>query len=318
MSEGRRGSGVGQVVRGDVDRLDRGDRTLVGGGDAFLHRTHLRREVGLVAHRTRHSAEKRGHFRTGLGESEDVVHEDQGFLARSITEFLRHGEARKTHSETCARRFVHLTEDHGHLVEDVALVAFLVGVLRFRHLTPEVVAFTGSFTDAAEDRVTTEVSSDSCDHLLDDDGLAHARTAEEADLATTHEGAHQVDDLDAGFEDLGLGVEVDVRGRITVDRVSLVGVHRTFLVDWLAEEVEHASEDFLADGHGHTVTGVDAVISTSHAVGGRERHATDESAAEVLGDFSDENAFLFFAAEGHFDRVVDLWEIRLGELDIEG
>jgi hypothetical protein len=103
-----------------------------------------------------------------------------------------------------------------------------------------------------------------------------------------------------------------------MDRLSLVGVDWTFFVHWLTEQVEHASEDFFSDGNGHAVAGVDAVVTTSYTVGGRKCHATDESATKMLGDFSDENAFLFFAAETHFDCVVDLGEIRLGELDIEG
>jgi hypothetical protein len=86
----------------------------------------------------------------------------------------------------------------------------------------------------------------------------------------------------------------------------------------LPEEVEHSSEDLFADRHGHAVAGVDAVVTAPHTVGGRKRHATDESATKVLGDFSDENALLSFAAESDFDCVVDLRETRLGELDIEG
>ena len=40
------------------------------------------------------------------------------------------------------------------------------------------------------------------DKLHDDDRLAHARAAEEADLAALEKGLDQVDDLDAGLEHL--------------------------------------------------------------------------------------------------------------------
>jgi hypothetical protein len=82
-------------------------------------------------------------------------------------------------------------------------VAVLVGVLGLGHFAPEVVALAGALADAAEDGVAAELTGDAGDHLLDDDGLADAGTAEEADLAASDERAEQVDDLDAGGEDLG-------------------------------------------------------------------------------------------------------------------
>ena len=46
------------------------------------------------------------------------------------------------------------------------------------------------------------------DEFLDDDGLADAGPAEQPGLAAANVRGQQVDDLDAGFEDLGLGFEV--------------------------------------------------------------------------------------------------------------
>ena len=46
---------------------------------------------------------------------------------------------------------------------------------------------------------------DSVDHLLDDDGLAHAGPPEEADLAALHVGLEEVDDLDPRLEHQGRG-----------------------------------------------------------------------------------------------------------------
>ena len=45
--------------------------------------------------------------------------------------------------------------------------------------------------------------SDIVDQFHDDDGLADARTAEQADFAAFQEGLDEVNDLDAGFEHLG-------------------------------------------------------------------------------------------------------------------
>ena len=90
---------------------------------------------------------------------------------------------------------------HG-LVDDVLAGVADLGLLHFQ---PEVVAFAGALADAGEDRVAAVLLGDAGDQLLDDDGLAEARAAEQAGLAAADERGEQVDDLDAGLEDLGLG-----------------------------------------------------------------------------------------------------------------
>src|SRR5690606_15260184 len=92
---------------------------------------------------------------------------------------------------------------------------------RLLHLVDEVVALTGALTDAREHRHTTVVLCDALDHLLDEDGLADARTAEEADLATLHIRREEVDDLDAGLEQLGLRLELVERRGLAVDGPAL-------------------------------------------------------------------------------------------------
>jgi hypothetical protein len=69
----------------------------------------------------------------------------------------------------------------------------------------EVVALAGALADAGEDRVARVHLGDVVDQLLDQHRLADAGAAEEADLAALGVGREQVDDLDAGDEDLGLG-----------------------------------------------------------------------------------------------------------------
>ncbi len=87
------------------------------------------------------------------------------------------------------------------------------------------------------------------DQLLDDDRLAYARAAEEPDLATLHERGDQVDDLDAGLEELGLGLEVGELRRLAMDRPALgVRGDRRAAVHRLAEHVEDPAERWIADG----------------------------------------------------------------------
>jgi hypothetical protein len=86
VREGRGGRRVGVVVGGHVHGLDRGDRTVLGGGDAFLQFAHVGAEGGLVTHGGGDAAEQRGHFGAGLGEAEDVVDEQQHVLAHLVAE----------------------------------------------------------------------------------------------------------------------------------------------------------------------------------------------------------------------------------------
>ena len=58
---------------------------------------------------------------------------------------------------------------------------------------------------------------DVVDQFLDQNGLAHAGAAEQADLAAPRIGREQIDDLDAGDQDFGLRRLIDEIGRRLVD-----------------------------------------------------------------------------------------------------
>ena len=77
--------------------------------------------------------------------------------------------------------------------------------LELLHFDPEVVPLAGPLADAGEDRVAAVLHGHVVDELLDDDRLAHARAAEEADLAALEERLDEVDDLDPGLEHLEPG-----------------------------------------------------------------------------------------------------------------
>jgi hypothetical protein len=79
-------------------------------------------------------------------------------------------------------------------------------------LVIEVVALAGALADAGEHRHAAVALGDVVDQLLDQHGLADAGAAEQADLAALGVGREQVDDLDAGDEDRGLGRLVDEGG----------------------------------------------------------------------------------------------------------
>ena len=310
----RRGRGrVGQVVCGDVDRLQRRDRVTAGRGDALLELAHLVGQGGLVAHGGRHAAEQRRDLGAGLREAEDVVDEQQHVLLLHVAEVLRHRQRRQGDAKTRARRLVHLAEDERGLLEDA----------RLAHLEEEVVALTGALADAGEHRHAAEVLGDAVDHLLDEDGLADTGAAEQADLAALDVRGQQVDDLDAGPEDLGLGLEL-VEGRgLAVDAPALGDLERRLRhVERLAERVPDVALGDVADGHRDRVAGVAHLGAADEAVGRLHRDGAHHVVADVLGDLEGQGAVaatLLALAEVDVDvqRVVELGHRLDGELDVD-
>ena len=247
VGEHRERGRVGEVVRRDVDGLEGGDRTLLGRGDPLLQRAHLGAEGRLVADLGGHPAHERRDLVAGLDEAEDVVHEEEHVLAELLAEVLGEGHAGEGHAEAGAGRLVHLAEDEAHVREDARLLELAV----------EVVTLAGALADAGEDRGALVLQGDVVDQLLDDDRLADAGAAEQAGLAAPTDRAEEVYDLDAGDELLRLGRQVLEPRRGAVDRPHGVRLlDGTLLVDGLAEDVDHAPEDVLADGDGYRLARV--------------------------------------------------------------
>ncbi len=226
------GAGSVRSSAGHVDGLHRGDRAVAGRGDALLQVAHLRLQGRLVAHGRGHAAEERRHLGARLHEAEDVVDEEQHVLAALVAEVLGHRQAGQADPQAGARRLVHLAVDERRLLDDAALL----------HLEPEVVALAGALAHAGEHREAAVLLGDVVDELLDEHRLAHAGAAEEADLAALHVGGEQVDDLDAGLEDLLGRVELVEGGGVAVDRPALGRGDVAALVDGVAEHVEDAAE----------------------------------------------------------------------------
>ena len=150
------------------------------------------------------------------------------------------------------------------------------------------------------------------DQLLDQHGLAHARAAEQADLAALRVGREQVDHLDARLEHLGRRSEVLDARRLLVDRASLDVIGKVLTeVDQLTEQVEDAPERHLADGNGDRGAGVDHLGTAGQAVGGVHRDRAHAVVAEVLLDLAHEHALLRARA----DPLCLLLAVRLGARD---
>ena len=91
--------------------------------------------------------------------------------------------------------------------------------------------------------------SDVIDQLHDHHGFTDTGTAEGADFASLQKGANQVDDLNAGGQNLGACRLVHQGRCLTMNWVVFIGFDWTSLVDRISGDIEHAAHHTLADGH---------------------------------------------------------------------
>ena len=245
VGERRCRSRVGQVVCGDVNSLDGGDGTGLGRGNALLEVAHLGCQRGLVTNGRRHTAQKCGNLGTCLREAEDVIDEEQNVLA-TVAEVLCGGKARQTDAQTRSGRLVHLTVDQAGLIDNA----------RLAHLEEQVGALAGTLADAREYGRAAVLLCKVVDEFLNQNGLANAGAAEQTRLAATDVGLEQVDCLDAGLENLGLGGELVKRRCRMMDGVVLIDLGHGLAVNGLADDVPDAAEGLGTDGHLHGLTGI--------------------------------------------------------------
>ena len=129
---------------------------------------------------------------------------------------------------------------------------------------------------------------DVVDQFLDEHRLAYARPAEEADLAALGVRGEQVDDLDAGDEDLGFRRLLHIgRGRL-MDRAASLHVDRPGFIHRFADHVHDAPERALAHGNRDRLAGVGDLLAAHEALGNVHGYAAHRVLAKLLGDFEHE------------------------------
>ena len=127
------------------------------------------------------------------------------------------------------------------------------------------------------------------DEFLDQDGFANARAAKEADLAALNIRAKQIDDFDAGLQNLVGDVLLAISRRVAVNRaMRLFGEVAVLSVDRLAEDVEHTPQGLFADRDGDRGMGVLDLHAADQAFGGAHRDRADDVVADVLHDLDGE------------------------------
>jgi hypothetical protein len=279
------GAGIGQIVGGHVDGLHRSDGALFGGSDALLQLAHLGGQVRLVADGGRHAAQQRRNLRSGLREAEDVVDEQQRVRAFDVAEVLGDGEGAEGHAQASSWRLSHLAIDQR---------AFGVGEVagldhaRLGHFNPKIVALAGALAHAGKHRVAAVVFGHVVDELHDDDGLAHARAAEKADLAALQKRLDKVDDLDAGLKHLFVRCLLIEQRSWPMDGHAQLLADGAKLVDRLADDVDDAAQRLFAHGYPNGPAEIFDLHAAHHAVGCFHGHRAHAAFAEMLLHFQDD------------------------------
>src|SRR6185369_4955788 len=243
----------------------------------------------------------------------------------------------KRDAQTRSGRFGHLTVNKRHLrlsnrlhvdlgqIKLASVVEILIervaklNNLRFNHLAQQVVSFTSALANTGEDRKAGTCLSDVVDQLHHDNRLAHARAAEQTDLATAQERLNQVDYLDACFKHLQLSRLFFKRRRVPVNRIPLFVFDGTECIDGLADDVQHAAQRSLTYRHRDRATGVDGFHAAHHAIRRQHRNGSHTSLAEVLLNFGD-NVDCGRHVEtfrGNSKRLIDGRQVVAVKLDVE-
>lgn len=147
MGKGGRGCGVSQIIGGHVDGLHGGNGSLLGGGNSLLEGSEIGSQGGLISDGGWDTSEQGGHFRAGLGESEDVVNEKEHVLVLLVSEVLSNGQTGKADSGSGSGGLVHLTVHKGGLRAG----SVNVDNSGVDHLVVEIVSLSGSLSDSSED-----------------------------------------------------------------------------------------------------------------------------------------------------------------------
>src|SRR5690606_19171396 len=238
-------------------------------------------ERRLIAHSGGDTAERSGHFGAGLRETEDVVDEEQNVLAFDVTEIFRLREAGESNTHTGSGRLVHLAIDQRHL----GLVAFGVDNAAFDHFVVKVVTLTRPLANASEHRVTAVAHGDVVDQLHDQNRLANAGAAEEADLTALGVRREEVNNLNTGHQNFRFrGLIREIRGR-RVDGSGPFGLDRAALVNRLADDVHDTAEGFRTDRHADRIARIDHFLTANQTFGRIHGNRPDGVLAKMLRHF---------------------------------
>ena len=86
----------------------------------------------------------------------------------------------------------------------------------------------------------------------------------------------------------------------------------------MTQQIKDAAKNAFASWNFHAGASVTARVTTAHAVGAGQGHASDNAATHVLGDFAHKQRLLTAQLKVNVHRVVNFWNVILWKLRVEG
>ena len=181
---------VGKIVRRNIHRLHRSNRSLLSRSNTLLKLSHLLRQSRLISHRRRNASQKRRHFRPGLRKSENVVDKKKHIFSSLITKILRHSKRAQSHARSRSGGFVHLSEDQRRFIEHARVLHFMI----------EIVPFARTLPDSRKHTVSSVLLRDITNKFLNNNGLSHSRPSKKSDFSSFHERTNEVYRFNSRFK----------------------------------------------------------------------------------------------------------------------
>merc|ERR1719223_1009116 len=252
VSKSGGGGRIGKIIGGHVHSLHRGNGSLGGRGNTFLKTSHIRGKSGLVSYSGRNTSEQSRHLRTGLGETENVVHKEQHILSLLVTEVLGNCETSQSDTGTGTRGLVHLSVHKSGLT---SIGRSSLGVdldhTSLNHLVVQIISFTGTFSNTSKDRVSSVVHGNVVNKFHDNDGLSDTSSSKETNLSSLGVGGKKIDNLDTSDKNLlRFTLFSESRGR-SVKRGELfgllVGEDGSLLVYRLSNNIDNTTKSLRSN-----------------------------------------------------------------------
>ena len=165
----------------------------------------------------------------------------------------------------------------------------------------EVVTFTSTLTNTREYRQTAVLGGDVVDQFNHVYGFTNTGTTEQTNFTTLGKRANQVDNLDAGFQQVGR------RCKLFVLRCSAVNFHALFFtdgttfVDGVTQYIHDTAQSFCAHGYFNFFVGVVDVQSAAQALRRTQRDRANHAITQLLLYFEGQTAVR------NCQCVINLW-----------
>ncbi|MNX53632.1 hypothetical protein D3C86_843330 [compost metagenome] len=175
----------------------------------------------------------------------------------------------------------------------------------------EVVTLTSTLTHTGEHGITAVLDGDVTDQFHHVYGLAYTGTTEQTDFTAFGERANQVDNLDAGFQQVVAACLFSERRRWTVNAPTLFSSDWTCFVDRVAQNVHDPAQSRFTDRYGDGCARVDNVQTALQAFGGTHRNGTNHAVAQLLLNFQSGPGRALYCQRVVDARYAVAWEFHV-------